>query len=141
MVSSELEWRVLPEFPKYEITEDGDVRNRETGKPLQEYHNKKTGVYSYCLRIDGNSSTNRGFWGLVHSAWPELNSGWKDIPDFPGYQVNKKGDVRGTLRYLVLTRTPSGLYRLRRDGKRHLWCIGELGNEEDIKEFWGEEAA
>lgn len=106
-----IEWRVLPEFPKYEITDDGDVRNRETKKKLNEIQNKRTGAWSYCLRYANGKNTHRAYEGLIHSAWPELapakkekpvkkvrpygqGVGWTDIPDFPKYQVHPDGKVR-----------------------------------------------
>ncbi len=108
------EWRTLPEFPKYEITSDGDVRNRETWKQLNEIENKKTGAYSYSLRRNDGSSTCRHYEGLIYSAWPELKPApktvkpkvkvkraprrkmddWRDIPGFPRYQISKDGILR-----------------------------------------------
>lgn len=104
------EWRTLPEFPKYEITSDGDVRNRWTKKKLKEVENKKTGAYSYSLRKEDGTSTCRNFWGLVYSAYPELapkkaeeeapkrsystRGHWVDIPGFPIYQAHPSGIVR-----------------------------------------------
>lgn len=112
------EWRTLPEFPKYEITADGDVRNKWTKKKLKEIENKKTGAWSYSLRKKvGSSTVNtcRNFWGLVYSAYPELKPAekpvepkppkakraprrkvddWSDIPGFPRYQISKDGVLR-----------------------------------------------
>jgi hypothetical protein len=105
------EWRTLPEFPKYEITSDGDVRNKWTKKKLNEVHNKKTGAYSYSLRREDGSSTCRNHWGLVVSAFPEYSekkvvqvekstrsyakrNQWVDIPGFPTYQAHPDGLVR-----------------------------------------------
>jgi hypothetical protein len=65
------EWRTIPEFPLYQITPDGDVRNRRTHKLLREWQNTTTGAYSYTLsRIDGRT-TNRNWQTLVRQAWPE----------------------------------------------------------------------
>lgn len=105
------EWRTLPEFPKYEITSDGDVRNKWTKKKLKETENKNTGAWAYSLRKNDGTSTQRNFWGLIHSAWPELapepkvepvkstrsyskRGLWKDIPGFPTYQAHPDGLVR-----------------------------------------------
>jgi len=105
------EWRVLPEFPKYEVTEDGDVRNRETKEILTETENQKTGAYAYSLRRANGKHTTRHYQGLIYSAFPELEppkpepkvkrvvskkGDWKIIPDFPRYQVHKDGRVRYT---------------------------------------------
>jgi len=105
------EWRTLPEFPKYEITSDGDVRHGRTKKKLKEVENKKTGAYSYSLRRNDGTTTCRSFWGLVYSAFPELDTKpakdpdapkrkystrghWVDIPGFPTYQAHPTGIVR-----------------------------------------------
>jgi hypothetical protein len=104
------EWRTLPEFPKYEITEDGDVRNKWTKKKLKEIENKRTGAYSYSLRKEDGTNTCRNFWGLVYSAYPELapkktmkvlstrsyskRGLWVDIPGYPTYQAHPDGHVR-----------------------------------------------
>lgn len=104
------EWRTLPEFPKYEITAEGDVRNRDTRKKLNEVENKRTGAYSYSLRREDGRSTCRNFWGLVYSAYPELapkqtvkvlstrsyakRNQWVDIPGYPTYQAHPDGYVR-----------------------------------------------
>jgi NUMOD4 motif. len=109
------EWRTLPEFPKYEITSDGDVRNRESKKQLNEIENKKTGAWSYSLRRADGFSTCRHYEGLIYSAWPELKPApkpkvvapkkpkraprrkadeWRDIPGFPRYQISKDGILR-----------------------------------------------
>lgn len=68
---TEQEWRTLPEFPDYQITSDGDVRNRWTRKPLKESQNKRTGAWHYTLWRNGKK-TSRNFWGLIYSAYPEL---------------------------------------------------------------------
>ncbi len=111
------EWRVLPEFPNYEITSDGDVRNRWTFRVLKEIENKRTGAWHYSLRRANGTSTSRGFWSLIYSAWPELKptatpatseeepkrryarrGGWMTIPDFPAYQMHPDGFVRNNSR-------------------------------------------
>jgi hypothetical protein len=108
------EWRTLPEFMNYEITADGDLRNKWTLKKLNETENKKTGVWAYSLRFNDGRSTHRNFWGLVYSAFPELKpveepkperirhrayakrGAWVVIPDFPKYQMHPNGRVRYT---------------------------------------------
>jgi hypothetical protein len=107
------EWRTLPEFPKYEITSDGDVRNRESKKVLKEMQNSRTGAWAYSLRRNDGRSTQRNFWSLVYSAWPEYKpedpkelairkpanryskrGQWADIPGFPTYEAHPDGSVR-----------------------------------------------
>lgn len=104
-------YRTLPEFPDYEITSEGDVRNRWTKRKINETQNKNTGAWSYSLRRKDKTSTQRNFWGLVYSAWPELapkktakvfvitpvNKGqYRVIPDFPKYEIHPSGRVRYT---------------------------------------------
>lgn len=69
------EWRRIPEFPKYQITPDGDVRNQRTGKLLTEVENQRTGAWSYTLRklmADGAlKNYTRNYRTLLVSAYPE----------------------------------------------------------------------
>ena len=71
-------WRTIPEFPKYQITPDGDVRNRRTGKLVNEWQNKTTGNWSYALRKqlpDGRlRNYNRNYASLVRQAYPEADA-------------------------------------------------------------------
>ena len=71
-------WRTIPEFPKYQITPDGDVRNRRTGKLVNEWQNKTTGNWSYALRKqlpDGRlRNYNRNYASLVRQTYPEAGA-------------------------------------------------------------------
>jgi len=104
-------WRTLPEFPDYQITDDGDIRNKWTLKKINEVQNKKTGAWSYSLRRPDGRSTCRSYEGLIHSAFPELKPEpeeqpvkstrsyakrglWKNIPEFPTYDIHPDGLVR-----------------------------------------------
>ena len=68
-------WRTIPEFPKYQITPDGDVRNRRTGKLVNEWQNKTNGNWAYTLRKqlpDGRlRNYNRNYESLLRQAYPE----------------------------------------------------------------------
>jgi len=71
---SEVEWRTIPGFPSYQITPDGDVRNRRTGRLLRESQNPTTGAYSYTLwRTDG-TKTSRHYTSLLRDAYPEVSA-------------------------------------------------------------------
>jgi hypothetical protein len=111
------EWRVIPEFPKYEITSDGDVRNRETWHVLSEIQNKGTGAYFYCLWTEDGKTCSRNFQNLVYAAYPELRPPpkvkpvstkkyekniWRTIPDFQKYQMHPDGRVRNRSNQVVL---------------------------------------
>ena len=69
------EWRTIPEFPKYQITPDGDVRNERTGRLVKEHQNRITGAYAYTLRKlmpDGRlKNYSRNYVSLVRDAWGE----------------------------------------------------------------------
>lgn len=93
------EWRVIPEFPKYMITKDGDVKNRKTGYVLTESENEKSGAYYYSLwkQYKGKEKAyHRGFWSLVYDAFPELKPApkWVVIEEFPTYKINQKGQIQ-----------------------------------------------
>lgn len=65
------EWRTIPGFPKYEITPDGDVRNRRTGRPVKEHRRETNGAYSYSLWRDDGTKTSRNYASLLADAYPE----------------------------------------------------------------------
>ncbi|WNT45467.1 HNH endonuclease [Arthrobacter phage Argan] len=106
------EYRRLPEFPKYEISADGTLRNWWTKKKLKKIQNKRTGAYSYGIHTEAGKTTHRNPDKLLWTAWPELapppkekdtrprrtystRGEWCDIPEFGGkYQVHPDGHVR-----------------------------------------------
>jgi hypothetical protein len=121
------EWRTLPEFPNYEITADGDVRNRDTKKVLKEVYQATNDSYHYSLWNQSHTrNTCRHFWGLVYSAWPELREGWVDIPGFPGYQITLDGTVQHTRLYKDLPVTKAGGVVLRTNGRRKVVRVKDL---------------
>lgn len=113
------EWRIIPEFPRYQITSDGDVRRRENFRILTESCSS-AGSYYYTLykvtsRIGAPAKAfRRTYTKLLYSAWPELAPAkaetksestrsyskrgmWEDIPDFPRYQIHPDGLIRYTV--------------------------------------------
>ena len=76
---SKEEFRVIPEFPKYEITRDGDVRNIRTGKLILETE-QRTGKFYYCLYKEDGRSTHKQWERLVWAAYPELKPPPKEKP-------------------------------------------------------------
>lgn len=138
-MSDNVEWRPLPGFPKYEITEDGEVRNRDSKVVLKEIENKNTGAYSYCLHIGwGNVTTHRNYQGLIYSAYPELLCDWRDIPGVEGYMFNREGEVMGKRNWEVLQKPARSNYILRKGGKRVRWHINML-SEEELAVIWNDE--
>lgn len=69
------EWRTIPEFPKYQMTPDGDVRNRHTSKLLSDAQNQRTGAWYYTLWKDmpdgRKKSTTRNYQSLLTATYPE----------------------------------------------------------------------
>lgn len=57
-------WRIIPEFPKYEMTRDGEVRNGETGQVLHPYPRGK--ILTISL-----GRTTRSLTKLYHQVYPE----------------------------------------------------------------------
>lgn len=68
---TQAEWRTVPGFPAYQITPDGDVRNRRTGKLLRESRNPTTGAWSYTLWRPDGTKTSRNYQTLTRDAYPE----------------------------------------------------------------------
>ncbi|WP_426940294.1 hypothetical protein [Pseudarthrobacter sp. S6] len=65
---SHAEFRTIPGFGRYEISRDGDVRNRATWRILRESVNQ-FGAFSYTLRKDDGGKTSRNYKTLVRYAW------------------------------------------------------------------------
>lgn len=133
------EWRVIPEFPKYEVTSDGDVRHKETHMLLAEQVGPRGGHF-YTLWGKDNKSYSRGFWGLIYSAFPEIRpvEEWWVIPDHPQYQINKEGvvRVRKSQRLMKIHITPFcniPYVQLTTDGVQHTIKISDLTGTPDVK--------
>lgn len=138
------EWRRIPEFPKYLITKDGDIRNIRSGKLLQEIE-RPDGVCYYSLwktdRSGKSKAYNRNFQNLVYSAFPEeapeipptpekrpyIKRGlWKVVPGFPNFEVHPEHVVR----YITSRRRVKPVDDI--DGVPHVI----LRNEEGFTQPW-----
>lgn len=139
----EREWRVIPDFPKYEINSDGDVRNVRTKRVLRETE-KKDGTFYYSLNQNTyGPKIKRSYERLLYSAWPEVDGEWKTIPGYENYEISKTRQVRNKLRIKNLTRKENGCYLLQwvdEHGKRrkHYWSEAEIGDEQDWDDFWND---
>ena len=71
---SESVWRTIPGFPAYQITPDGDVRNRRTRRLLRESENPTTGAWSYTLWRPDGAKTSRNYASLLRDAYPEASA-------------------------------------------------------------------
>ena len=120
------EWRKIPGYSRYRITQVGDIRNVRTGRLLAETEDKKTGAWSYTLYADNGKTTHRKWEGLVELAFPELDPEWKDVEGWPGYQMNHEGKIRGTRLKNILPVTGANTVTMRKDKKRYTVAIETL---------------
>lgn len=108
------DFRRLPEFPKYEISADGELRNWWSKKKLNLKQNTVTGAWSFSLRRNDGRSTQRSKESLLKSAYPEnfpektvalaepkrsysTRGQWVVIPGFSKYEAHPSGKVRYTI--------------------------------------------
>lgn len=61
---------------------------------------------------------------------------WKNIPDYPNYQISDNGKVRDALFHGYKKRTKDGDFILYTKKGQVRWSEAELGTEEDIKAFF-----
>ena len=57
-----IKWKMIKEFPRYQVSNLGDVRNTLTGKPIKGFKAKIRGVYAYLcvsLYLDTKKKTKR----------------------------------------------------------------------------------
>jgi len=90
-------WKTLSEFPRYEISEEGQVRVRETGLVLKRLwrdgkpdasgkttrglsHLDSHGSLCVCL-WNGGAYRKRRVWKLLERYWPEVEypAHWKAV--------------------------------------------------------------
>lgn len=64
-------WRTIPTFPKYEMTVDGDIRNRQTHKLLTETENNR-GAWYYSLWGNDGKCYKRAYGPLHKLTFPEF---------------------------------------------------------------------
>lgn len=146
---SKEEWRIIPEFPKYKITSDGDVKNRRTGHILTETDNGRGG-YFYSLSKEMPSGAHkefkRAFQGLVWDAFPELKPAskvkpegpkrsyikrgeWRQVPGYPNIEAHQDGAVRyatGRRRIKPLVDEAGTEYVVLRNKGARKWAIGKV---------------
>lgn len=127
------EWRVIPGFSSYKITRDGDVKNRWTGKLLQETYFKSNGAYAYHLYRSSGGHTARNYQTLIYLAYPELKPEpkWRVHPSFDWVEVSRDGEVRNKrTRHVFIPRStkamPTQHIRLRENGQKHDIPVAQL---------------
>lgn len=121
------EWRVIPDFPGYVISETGEVRELQSNRIIA----AETGDHreSVRLRRDGKQY-RRGVRKLVSRMYDTHHnySGYHPVPGFETYEANSDGFVRkiGSTKHLK-ERTDSGTYYiLFRNGQRHKRSINSI---------------
>jgi len=67
MATEEVEWQVVPDFPNYEVTREGILRNAKTKRVRTPNYN---GTSYHTLLKDGKN-TSRTPQGLVANAYPD----------------------------------------------------------------------
>lgn len=94
----------------------------------------------FLIRDDRNDvthMTNEDFeakYGKLKQ--PHRKLVWKDIPDFPGFQISDNGRVRDSFFSSYVRRTKAGDFILRTPkGERVRWHESKLGDEEFTKNF------
>jgi hypothetical protein len=70
-----LEWRVIPGWDRYEASEDGQVRNRETGRLMKQHASGSMGYPAIRLSYGGGKNKIKRVHRLV---WAAFNT---EIPD------------------------------------------------------------
>lgn len=80
-------WRPIPDFPNYEISSEGDVRNVLTGRPMS-VNSNQWGVLKLNLRHEGRTIT-RSLGRLVAEVFldPPKIEGWNVV-------VHEDGDLQ-----------------------------------------------
>lgn len=141
------EWRVIPGFPSYRITKDGDVKHRWTGRIVQETQHKSTGAYAYHLYRPDGRHTARHYQSLIYLAFPELRpeEKWRTHPTFDWVEVSRDGEVRNKrTRHVFVHKSTKALrtphVRLRENGRKHDIPVEQL-IEETYQEAEEAEAA
>jgi hypothetical protein len=132
---SKEEWRVIPSFPSYEITSDGDVRNIRTWELLNEVEYRGRYIYNLSRKNDKGQwqGHKRGFQGLIWDAFPELKPKREPKPE-PGRKAGE--EKRSYIRYGEWRELP-GYHKIevhetgavRRHGRRFKFERDENGNE------------
>lgn len=117
-------WKVIQDFPMYEVTIGGDVRNAESHEVLAEVVGTAGNTY-YVLWRDGKSYS-RSWKNLVYPNFPELHEGWKTIPQYPLYQLSVDGEIRSKKRWTILPVSKSSTVKIRHNGERITVRVDEL---------------
>lgn len=70
-MSDEREWRVIPEFPKYEMTFDGDIRTVSSKSPITYRQLDEDSGMTIVLFREGGL-VEKDIRGLIYSTFPEF---------------------------------------------------------------------
>ena len=141
------EWKIISEFPKYQIRKDGVIRRKDTGVEVgvtMEGETKIVRLRKSGTISGGSSYIRMNVDALVHGHFgdeeEEYEGEWRQLPEFPLYEMNYVGDVRSIHMKKHLKKIGKGTtnvwYSLRKDGqsfsrsKMTLWLsVWEAGKE------------
>ena len=137
----ESNWKVLNDFPQYEINPLGEVRNIKTQRILK--LDKSNGTYK--LRKD-NKSFNLSKQKLIEYTFENTmedlpNEEWKDIEGYEGlYEVSNMGRIKSLLPYPTLLKPfdkGKGYLsvRLYKEGKESYFLIHQLVGKAFLKGY------
>lgn len=136
-------WRTVPGYPKIEAHQEGAIRYTAGRRRMKPKFDVLDRPYFTLRNSEGDKRFSMN--AILSLTFPELefeevveevDTGWKPIPRYEMYEVNREGQVRHKVRKMLLTRHSNGMYRLNTGGLKPWWCEGEIGNEEDWATFW-----
>lgn len=84
-----MEWRTIPEYPKYEASSNGDIRNKRTGKIVKQFKNNKGGYLIIGIYGDGTRVT-KTVHRLIASAYLPDYSNDRHVDHINRYRSDNK---------------------------------------------------
>lgn len=91
-----VEWRVLEEFPDYEVSSEGEIRNINTGHYLRPAYHEDKG-YCICNLANRRTKTRKtvAFHRLVAKSFLDNPCGWKYVLHLNGNRLdNRAGNLK-----------------------------------------------
>jgi hypothetical protein len=126
-----MNWKTIEGFERYEISDEGQVRNIETGRVLKTYLDRgraKVGVMwngkQYAREVAklmaGKVSLPKALPQPIGPIAPDDGTTWKPIVGFEAYEVNELGKIRNARTFRLMRIFENNGFNsviLRRDGK------------------------
>lgn len=80
-------WKVVEEYPNYEIDDLGNIRNIQTKIQKQNING--------CVRLYNNNKETRIYVHLLmNKYYPQAEETWRTIPEFSRYEASPLGQIR-----------------------------------------------